>query len=115
MKWVMDVTRSQLATGPRTQYTVQRGEELGLISKKFNVPMNDIMTLNNMSDANTLYPGQVLVIPAAGVLVPTEKDSPPAPLAKGKSSVVSLLNHRFYASQHSHLFHASSISPLLPT
>ena len=110
MKLVMDVTQSQLATGPRTQYTVQRGEELGLISKKFNVPMNDIMALNNMTDANALYPGQVLIIPAAGVWVPTEKDSPPAPLAKGKAIVVSLLNQRIYAYEDGHLVHSSLMS-----
>src|SRR5579859_6497735 len=46
--------------GPRTEYTVQRGEELGLIAKKFNVSMTDIVSLNQLGDPNQLYPGQVL-------------------------------------------------------
>src|SRR5258708_1120422 len=56
--------------GPRTEYTVQRGEELGIIAKKFNVPVNDIVQLNQISDADQIYPGQTLIIPAAGGFMP---------------------------------------------
>jgi len=96
--------------GPRTDYVVQRGEELALIAKKFNVDMNDIIKLNNIEDANQLYPGQTLIIPAAGVWVPTEKDAPPAPLASGKAIVVSIANQRIYAYQDGHLIHSSLMS-----
>lgn len=99
-----------VAQGPRTDYTVQRGEELGLIAKKFNVSMSDIVALNQISDPNQLYPGEVLTIPAAGVWVPTEKDAPPAPLASGKGIVVSLSNQRIYAYQDGHLVHSALMS-----
>jgi lipoprotein-anchoring transpeptidase ErfK/SrfK len=102
---VMDVVQ-----GPRTTYTVQRGEELGLISKKFNVPVSDIVALNNIQDANQIYPGQTLIIPAAGVWVPTEKDAPPAPSATGKAIVVSLKNQRIYAYENGHLVHSALMS-----
>ncbi|MEP7287294.1 MAG: L,D-transpeptidase family protein, partial [Chloroflexota bacterium] len=105
IKLVMDIVE-----GPRTQYTVQRGEELALIAKKFNVDMNEIIRLNNLADANTLYPGQTLIIPAAGIWVPTEKDAPPAPLAIGKAIVVTLKNQRIYAYENGHLVHSSLMS-----
>ena len=105
LKLVMDVVQ-----GPHTQYTVQRGEELGTIAKKFNVAVSDIVKMNNISDPDSIYPGQTLNIPAAGIYVPTEKDSPPAPLAKGKAIVVSLLNQRIYAYQDGHLVHSSLMS-----
>ncbi len=102
---VMDVVE-----GPRTIYTVQRGEELGLISKKFNVPISDIMALNNIQNADQIYPGQKLIIPAAGVWVPTEKDAPPAPLASGKSIVVNLHTQRVFAYENGHLVHSALAS-----
>jgi lipoprotein-anchoring transpeptidase ErfK/SrfK len=102
---VMDIVQ-----GPRTIYTVQRGEELGLISKKFNVPVSDIVALNNIQNPDQIYPGQKLTIPAAGVWVPTEKDAPPAPLATGKAIVVSLTNQRIYAYENGHLVHSALMS-----
>src|SRR5205814_10147909 len=89
---------------------VQRGEELGLISKKFNVAVSDIMALNNIQNADQIYPGQKLVIPAAGVWVPTEADAPPAPLARGKSIVVNLHTQRIFAYQNGHLVHSTLMS-----
>lgn len=100
--------------GPRTKYTVERGEELGVISKKFNVSIDDIVKLNNLSNPDQIYPGQVLTIPAPGVWVPTQKDAPPAPLAKGKSIVVALDNQRIYAYEDSKLVHSSLMSSGLP-
>jgi lipoprotein-anchoring transpeptidase ErfK/SrfK len=99
-----------LIEGPRTIYTVQRGEELGLIAKKFNVAISDIMALNNIENADQIYPGQKLIIPAAGVWVPTEKDAPPAPLASGKSIIVNLRTQRIYAYQNGHLVHSTMMS-----
>jgi lipoprotein-anchoring transpeptidase ErfK/SrfK len=96
--------------GPRTEYTVQRGEELGLIAKKFNIPIDVIAALNQIGNADQIYPGQTLIIPAAGVYVPTEAESPPAPLAQGKAIVVSLSNQRIYAYQDGHLVHSSLMS-----
>ncbi len=105
----MDVV-VDLQEGPRTVYTVQRGEELGLISKKFNVAIADIMALNDIQDPNQIYPGQKLIIPAVGVWVPTEKDAPPAPLASGKGIVVSLARQRIFAYENGHLVHSALMS-----
>jgi len=109
IKLVMDVIQ-----GPHTTYTVQRGEELGTIAKKFNVAISDIVKLNEIDDPNQIYPGESLSIPASGIWVPTEKDAPPAPLAKGKAIVVSLSNERIYAYQDGHLVHSALISTGLP-
>ena len=43
-------------------YIVQKGDTLYSISKKFNVSVNEIMNLNNLSNS-ILTPGQTLVIP----------------------------------------------------
>jgi lipoprotein-anchoring transpeptidase ErfK/SrfK len=105
VRLVMDIQE-----GPRTEYTVQRGEELALIAKRFNVDINEIVRLNNIEDANLLYPGQTLIIPAAGVWVPTEKDAPIAPLAVGKAIVVSIGNQRIYAYENGRLVHSALMS-----
>src|SRR5258708_445712 len=105
VKLVMD-----LIEGPRTKYTVSRGEELGLISKKFNVPIADIVTLNHLPNAEAIDPGQVLIIPAAGAYVPSENEAPQAPTTSGKDIVVSLLNQRIYAYQDGNLIHTTMMS-----
>ena len=43
-------------------YTVVRGDTLWNISKKFNIPIEEIKRLNNL-DSNLLYVGQVLKLP----------------------------------------------------
>lgn len=96
--------------GPRTRYTVEKGEELGIIAKKFNVDMNDIVALNNLPNADVIYPGQVLIIPAAGIWVPTQKDAPSAPLASGKSIVVDLGKQRIFAYQNGKLVYSALTS-----
>lgn len=55
----------QPPTGP-TSYTVQAGDTLFSISQRFNVPMQDIATANNLSNVNSLSVGQVLTIPVPG-------------------------------------------------
>ncbi|NLO88816.1 MAG: LysM peptidoglycan-binding domain-containing protein [Clostridia bacterium] len=49
-------------------YTVQRGDTLFLIGKKFGVNYRDIMSFNGISNP-TIYPGQVLKIPTARTTV----------------------------------------------
>ena len=52
------------------QYTVQRGDTLYSISKKFNVSINKLKELNNL-ESNTILPGQKLII--------KEPTTPPQP------------------------------------
>ena len=57
-------------TGERTTHIVQPGQELALISKEYGVEMDDIIALNGITNANLIYPGQELVIPASGIYQP---------------------------------------------
>ena len=52
------------------QYTVQRGDNLYSISKKFNISINKIKELNNLN-SNIILPGQILII--------KEQTTPPQP------------------------------------
>ena len=52
------------------QYTVQRGDTLYSISKKFNISINKLKELNNL-ESNTILPGQKLII--------KEPTTPPQP------------------------------------
>lgn len=44
-------------------YKVMPGDTLSRIAKKFGVPLNSLVTLNNLADPNRLYVGQVLQVP----------------------------------------------------
>ena len=44
-------------------HVVQRGENLDSIAQEYLVDVNDLMALNNISDANIVYIGQQLLIP----------------------------------------------------
>ncbi len=83
-------------TGATSKVTVQQGQELGLIAKDYDVSIQDIMALNDISNPDVIYPGQELLIPAAGEYVP---EAPAAPTNIGRSIVVSTENQRIYAYQ----------------
>jgi len=49
-------------------YTVQKGDNLAKIAKKFNVSLNTILSSNNLSLKSVIQPGQELIIlPVSGV------------------------------------------------
>ena len=48
---------------PMMQYTVQRGDTLYSISRRTLVSVEVIMRINNLTNANRIYIGQVLLIP----------------------------------------------------
>ncbi|GAB4511681.1 MAG: hypothetical protein OHK0046_10080 [Anaerolineae bacterium] len=95
------VSALEAYTGERTTHIVERGQELALIAREYGVSMEDIVALNDISDPNLIYPGQELVIPAAGAFTP--QNVPAAPLARGKSIVVSTGDQRIYAYQDGQL------------
>lgn len=97
-------------TGIQTQHTVAEGEELGLIAKKYNVSLSDLVTLNNIENPDLLYVGQVLTIPASGVYEPTAADAPPAPTNSGRAIVVSTENQRIYAYENGQLVRSHLVS-----
>lgn len=72
--------------GP-TVHTVQAGETLGVISQRYDVPVEDIAAANDIVNVNTIAVGQQLIIPIGGLPTatpeptaePTE-EAPPTPL-----------------------------------
>lgn len=44
-------------------YTVKPGDTLWNISRMFNVPLEELVAANNLTDPDRLFPGQVIVIP----------------------------------------------------
>ncbi len=97
--------------GPTTTYVVQQGQELGLIAKEYDVSIADIAALNGIDNPDFIYPGQELLIPAAGVYVPA---APPAPTSVGRSIVVSTENQRIYAYQDGQMVRTHLVSTGLP-
>jgi len=48
------------------EHKVKRGENLWLISRKYNVRIKDIVTINKLAKAKYIKPGQILQIPTDG-------------------------------------------------
>lgn len=73
-----------------TVYAVQSGDTLGSISRNFEVPIDDIMLVNDIANPNFLQVGQELVIPIGGIPtatpLPTSTPTaaaPPTPIPTG--------------------------------
>jgi len=54
-----------------TIYVVQSGDTLGSIAEQFDVPVEDIMKANGLTEPDVLDVGQALVIPVGGFVFPT--------------------------------------------
>ena len=50
--------------GKATTYIVQAGDSLSGIAAKFGLTVDDIVKANNIENANQIYAGQELIIPA---------------------------------------------------
>jgi len=72
-------TAAPTAAPSSISYTVQRGDTLRGIGRKFNVSVADILRLNSISNPNRIFPGQVLRIPASGSSAPAPTSAGPAP------------------------------------
>jgi LysM repeat protein len=55
---------ANLPKGTKLDYIVQSGDSLAAIAAKFNSTVDDIVTANKLTDANSIFVGQTLVIPA---------------------------------------------------
>src|ERR1041385_2257506 len=65
-------------------YTVQVGDTLNIISRKFGITVPDLVSANQVVDPNHIEPGQQLVVPgtsspAGNAVVPPVSNPPPAP------------------------------------
>jgi hypothetical protein len=77
-----DEEEADAPTGP-TVHTVQAGDTLGSISARYDVPLEDIMAANGLTNPNLLSIGQTLTIPIGGLATPT-----PAPTATPETAVL---------------------------
>lgn len=59
-------------------HTVGRGETLSQIAQRYGIPLRDLMALNNITDADTLYAGQILLLPAPADATPADVTLDPA-------------------------------------
>jgi len=57
------------SVGGVTKYTVQKGDTVYSIARKFNVSPADIIKLNNLSKPDNIKPGMVLKIPGGGLKI----------------------------------------------
>ncbi len=63
-----------------TEYVVQPGDTPGGIALAFDVPLADLLLVNNLTEASIIRPGDVLAIPSGDVAAPTPITPSPAPL-----------------------------------
>lgn len=66
----------------QSTYTVQRGDTLGSIARRFNTTVQAIATLNRIANPNLIFAGQVLNIPGGtgpGPTPPPGATTPPPP------------------------------------
>ncbi len=71
-----------------TTYTVQKGDTLSSIARKFNTSVSELQKLNNFSNPNNLVVGSVILVPAPSNPRPTTSPPPPSspPVASPSSS-----------------------------
>lgn len=56
-------------------HIVQAGDTLGTISQLYNVPLEDIMAENGLTNPNIISVGQQLLIPVGGISTPVPEDT----------------------------------------
>jgi len=49
------------------RYEVRRGDTVSIIAERYRVPLDTVLSLNNLNSRGTIYPGQVLVLRAEEV------------------------------------------------
>jgi LysM repeat protein len=63
-------------TPTTSTHTVQRGETLSAIARRYGVSVQALVWTNNIANPSLILPGQVLVIPGAGRVVPGTPGGP---------------------------------------
>lgn len=114
-------TQAPVVPTAQTTYVVQPGEHLAEIGQRFGVNWTVIAQMNNISDPNTIYAGQTLIIPAtngnggaADLGIMTVPQGPGATITTGKEIVVDLSDSRAYAYQDGQLIYSALGSTGLP-
>jgi LysM repeat protein len=67
----LSTANTALPAGPKpATYTLQNGEFVFCIARRFNVDPDETLALNGLFDSQTVYPGLVLKIPQSGKAFP---------------------------------------------
>jgi LysM repeat protein len=66
---------ANLPPNTKVPYTVQKGDSLALVASKFNSTVAAIVAANQLSDANSIYVGQLLQVPV-NLVTPTPTRPP---------------------------------------
>jgi surface antigen len=75
------------ATRDISTYTVEPGDTLSAIASKFNITTSTVMWANNITDENSIAPGQSLtILPITGLLYTVESGDTAASLASAYSA-----------------------------
>jgi LysM repeat protein len=70
------------------QYTVQSGDTLAAIARRYGVSLTDLIVANNIENPNLIRVGQVLTIPGAAAPAPAPAPGPaPAPSPVGLNAI----------------------------
>ena len=78
-------TIATTTTSPEVTYVIQKGDSLSKIAKQFNLTVAQLITINNITDADHIEAGQVLIIVPAATPLPTTT-APTAPPAAPPST-----------------------------
>jgi LysM repeat protein len=62
------------------EYVVQPGDTLGAIALILDVPLENLLLVNGLTDDSIIQPGQTLVVPTGDVVTPTPPAPSPTPL-----------------------------------
>lgn len=66
-------------TGGQSSYTVQQGDTLASIARRFGTTVLALVQTNNISNPNLIYVGRVLTLPGGNPPPPPPADNPPPP------------------------------------
>lgn len=61
-KQIININNENTTTNTST-YTIQYGDTLSVIAKKYNCSLNDLISLNNIKNPNLIFVGNILKIP----------------------------------------------------
>jgi len=95
-------------------YVVKEGDTLGIISRKFGVPIATIIKVNKLDGASRIYVGQKLRIPVQQQKKQTQDKKEPTSTYKGPNAAkwieVDLSQQRLYAHEYDNVVFTTRIS-----
>ncbi|GAB4518746.1 MAG: hypothetical protein OHK0046_26750 [Anaerolineae bacterium] len=102
-------------------YTVQPGEHLSQIAKRYGITWTTLAEFNGITNPDRVFAGQTLVIPAVdengiNIIMPVEnaRNAPEPSITRGKQIIVDLSDSRIYAFEDAQLLRSVVVSTGLP-